>query len=135
MLDPNNVVTISGGLVADPEVINDKILKLRLAVNFAGNEKDSGNTSGYFDVTYFLNSGDKNAEFVQGQLNAGNLKKGSQVRLMGRLVQERWTTDGKNNARVVIVAEALTYNGARSGSDSGESSAPAAPASVAPSNF
>ena len=37
MLDPQNLVTISGGFVADPEVVNDgRILKARLGVDYAG---------------------------------------------------------------------------------------------------
>ena len=39
------------------------------------------------------------------------MKKGSQIQLAGRLVQERWQQDNQNRSRVVIVAEAITYAG------------------------
>ena len=61
MLDPQNLVTISGGFVADPEIVNGKILKARLGVDYAGSEKDSDNNSGYFDVVYYLKD---NSDFV-----------------------------------------------------------------------
>ena len=41
MLDPQNLVTISGGLIAEPEMVADgKIAKIRLAVDYAGSEKN-----------------------------------------------------------------------------------------------
>ena len=33
MLDPKNVVSLTAGVVADPEMINDRIAKLRVAVD------------------------------------------------------------------------------------------------------
>lgn len=114
MLDPKNVVQITGGIVADPETVgkDGNIIKLRVAVDYAGSEKD-GSTSGYFDVTYYANNSDneRNAKFVRDQVSNGKMKKGSQISLLGRLVQERWTTDDKRGARVVVVAEAITYAG------------------------
>lgn len=113
-LDPKNVVQITGGLVADPETVgnNGNIIKFRVAVDRAGNEEGSS-ASGYFDITFFTNNDEnqRNAKFVKDQITAGNLKKGSQISLVGRLMQDRWTTDDKKNYRVVIVAEAITYAG------------------------
>ena len=41
MIDPKNVITATGGVVSDPELINDKIAKFRLAIvninNFLNN--------------------------------------------------------------------------------------------------
>jgi hypothetical protein len=128
MLDPQNLVNVSGGLVADPELVADgRILKLRLAIDYAGSEKDSDNKSGYFDVIYYIkdNNGftSKNASFVASQISDGKMKKGSSLSLIGRLLQERWKQDEKNQSKTVIVAEHLTYgqrssNGASKGSDS-----------------
>lgn len=111
MIDPRNTSLLTGGIVADPEVVNGNIAKFRMAVDYAGSEKGSGNNTGYFDVIYYLNNDDsqRNAKFVRDQIESGKLKKGSQISLVARLVQERWTTDEKKNARVVLVAEALTY--------------------------
>ena len=48
MIDPRNLINLTGGVVTDVELINDKIAKFRLAVDYAGSEKGSDNTSGYF---------------------------------------------------------------------------------------
>lgn len=109
MMDPKNFVGLSFGLVAEPETVADgKIIKLRGAADYAGQEKGTDNRSGYFDITFFVND-NPNAKFVSDQVAKGNFKKGSQLQLVGRLVQERWETDGKKNSKVVIVAEAITY--------------------------
>lgn len=109
MLDPRNVVNITGGLTADPEKPTENIVKMRIGVDFAGNEKNSDNNSGYFDVTYFLNANTPNTQFISRQISEGKLKKGSRIQVLGRLVQERWQTDGRNASKVVIVAESISY--------------------------
>lgn len=113
MIDPKNVISITGGVVSDPELINDKIAKFRLAVDYAGSEKGSQNNSGYFDVVYYLKDGNdfatKNASFLHSQITSGKLKKGSPIQLVGRLVQERWQQDNQNRSKVVIVAESVSY--------------------------
>jgi single-stranded DNA-binding protein len=113
MLDPRNLINLIGGVVSDPEVINDKILKFRLAVDYAGSEKGSDNTSGYFDVVYYMKDGSgytsKNASFIHGQVQNSKIKKGTKLHLVGRLVQERWRQDDANRSRIVIVAEHAAY--------------------------
>lgn len=116
MIDPRNNVILTAGIVSDPELVaNGNIAKFRIAVDFAGSEKGAGVTSGYFDVTYYLKDGTdfatKNASFVSNQINEGKMKKGSQIQLVGRLVQERWQQEGSARSKIVIVAEALTYVG------------------------
>lgn len=123
MLDPQNLVTISGGLIAEPEIVaNGKIAKIRLAVDYAGSEKDSDNNSGYFDVTYYLKDNNgyttKNASFVAAQIDAGKMKKGTTVAIIGRLLQERWKQDDSSRNRVVIIAEHMTYGQRSSGNSS-----------------
>lgn len=140
MLDPQNIINISGGLVVDPEIINGKIFKSRLGVDYAGSEKDSNNNSGYFDIVYYLKDNDgfvsKNASFVSGQVDQGKLKKASTVSIVGRLVQERWKQDGQSRSKVTIVVEHMTYAPSRSSksSDSASSEAPTQAASI-PSSF
>lgn len=140
MMDPKNVTTQTGGLVADPEVIdtsNGKIIKLRFAVDYAGREKDSDNRSGYFDVTYYANESNPNSKFVLSQIEKGNFKKGSQLSIVGRLVQERWTKDSNKGQRVVIEAEGVTYAGGGSSQAKpadGSTSSNDAPASL-PTSF
>lgn len=115
MIDPRNIVSITAGVVADPELINDKIAKLRVAIDYAGSEKGATASSGYFDIVYYLKDGDnfgsKNAKFVHTQIVDKKMKKGSQIQLIGRLVQERWQQDEVNRSRVVIVAESISYVG------------------------
>jgi len=127
MLDAKNVISISGGVVSEPEIINDKIAKFRLAVDYAGSEKGSQNNSGYFDIVYYLKEGNdfasKNAQFIHSQITAGKLKKGSPIQLIGRLVQERWQQDNQNRSKVVIVTESISYAGSNySGNKSSDSS-------------
>lgn len=113
MIDPKNVTTLTGGVVSDPELINDKIAKFRIAVDYAGSEKGSQNNSGYFDVTYYLRDGNdfasKNASFIHSQITGKNIKKGSAIQIVGRLVQERWKQDDQNRSKVVVVAESISY--------------------------
>lgn len=116
MIDPRNTVILTAGIISDPELVaNGNIAKFRIAVDYAGSEKGAGASSGYFDVVYYLKDGSepasKNAAFVISQLQSNKMKKGSQVQLVGRLVQERWQQDGQNRSKTVIVAEALTYAG------------------------
>lgn len=128
MIDPKNTVILTAGVIADPELVaNGNIAKIRIAVDYAGSEKGSGMSSGYFDVTYYLKDGsdfaNKNAAFVAGQISNGKMKKGSQIQIVGRLVQERWQQDNQNRSKVVIAAESVTYAGSSySKKDSSDSS-------------
>lgn len=113
MIDPRNLINLTGGVVSDVELINDKIAKFRLAVDYAGSEKGSDNTSGYFDVVYYLKDTTgamtKNSTFIYSQLKAEKIKKGGKLQIVGRLVQERWKQDDQNKNRVVVVAEHISY--------------------------
>lgn len=130
MIDPRNNVILSAGIVTDPELVaNGNIAKFRIAVDFAGSEKGAGVSSGYFDIVYYLKDGSdfasKNASFVAKQISEGKMKKGSQIQLVGRLIQERWQQEGQGRSKVVVVAEAVTYaSSAYSKSDSNTSDAP-----------
>ena len=84
MLDPHNLVNISGGFIADPEIVgNGNIMKVRVGVDYAGSDKDTDNNSGYFDVVYYIKdkSGfvNKNASFVATQIEASKMKKGTRL--------------------------------------------------------
>lgn len=134
MLDPQNLVTISGGMIADPELVGSgNIMKVRIGVDYAGSDKDSDNNSGYFDVVYYLKDKNgfvgKNANFVATQIEASKMKKGTNVAIIGRLVQERWKQDDQSRSRIVIVAEHMTYGQRSAKSDGGSSSAAEKPAS------
>lgn len=141
MIDPNNLINITGGLVADPELVNGKILKIRIGVDYSGSDKDTDNNSGYFDVVYYLKDASgfvsKNATFVGTQLDQSKLKKGSTISIVGRLVQERWKQDDQSRSRVVIVAEHLTYSGrsAKSSSDAAPKATSSQSTTSVPSSF
>ena len=125
MLDPKNMVNLTAGIVADPEIVNDKIAKFRVAIDYAGSEKGAQSTSGYFDVTYYLKDGsgfaNKNASFIHGQITGGKMKKGSQISIIGRLLQERWQQDNQNRSKVVVVAEHIAYAASSRPSDKSDS--------------
>lgn len=141
MIDPKNLINITGGVVSDPELVNDKIAKFRLAVDYAGSEKGSDNNNGYFDIVYYLKDSSgfasKNASFMHGQISESKLKKGSKLTIVGRLVQERWKQDDQNRNRVVIVAEHISYatTGTPAKSASSTNEAAAVGASSVPDSF
>ncbi len=113
MLEAKNVVIFQGGIVADPEMVGENIVRFRIGVDYSANDKVSNNTSGYFDITYFLNSGDRNADWVRTQIKEGKMKKGSTIGIVGRAVHDRWVDkDQKNQQRVTFVAESITYGSA-----------------------
>ena len=113
MIDAKNVVILTGGLVNEPEIVGNGIVKFRLGVNWAGQDRiNKDNRSGYFDVTYYTNDGNQNAEFVRKQVEEKKLHAASQVQIVGRLVQERFETkEGNKASNTVIYAESLTYAG------------------------
>ncbi len=116
MLDPKNCINLTAGIVLPPETIpmnnGGKIVKLRVAVPYAGQEKDTDDDRGFFDVTFYAREAESNGKFVLNQLEAGNFKPGTTIQLIGRMTQERWVgPDGKKNSKVVVVAENITYAG------------------------
>lgn len=134
MIDPRNLINLTGGVVTDVELVNDKIGKFRFAVDYAGSEKGSDNTSGYFDIVYYLrdSKGDfigKNASFIHTQVKADKIKKGTKLQIVGRLVQERWKQDDQNKNRVVIVAEHVSYAATSGTSNATKTSATSSSAS------
>jgi single-stranded DNA-binding protein len=111
MIDPKNVVSLTCGIVVDPEVISEKIIKFRVAVDYSASDKNSDNNSGYFDIVYYVND-TPNSKFVANQVSQGKMKKGSQIQILGRLVQERYKSqDDSPRSRVVVTAEAISYAG------------------------
>lgn len=119
MLDPRNLINISGFLVDNPEYAtetNKNIMKARIGVQYAGSEQNSDNNSGFFDVTYYIKNKNseqhvsQNAKFFEDQVTSGNMKKGSSITIVGRLLQERWKNqEGKGASRIVIIAEHIGY--------------------------
>lgn len=114
MLDPKNVVMITGGLTADPEVIdgkNGKIIKFRLAVSNAGVDSGKYGESGYFDAVFYEDAKNSNSKFVVAQVSEGKMAKGSQLSVVARLMHERWIRDEVKGQKTTLVIEAVSYAG------------------------
>lgn len=102
-----NSLIVEGRLVKDA-TLKDlpsglKVGEMTIAVN-RGRKDSDGNwidEVSYFEVSSF----GKMAE-----VSADKGKKGTEIRVVGRLKQERWNgPDGKSNSKVVIVAEHIDY--------------------------
>jgi len=101
-----NSVLIEGNMVRDPlfrstpkgaQVCNFSIASNRFYRQDSNLEKETG----FFEIEAWGKLA--NSCSLQG-------KKGRGVRVVGRLKQDRWTgADGKNHARVAIVAEHVEY--------------------------
>lgn len=111
MITNTNLLIIQGNLVRDAE-FNDQhgLVTFSIAVDYAGNEKDSDSNTGYFDVKMWVRESDHSAvstvKRVKAAVSDGKLIKGAKVAITGRITQERWKNeDGKVNSRTVIMAE------------------------------
>ncbi|MCL2008637.1 MAG: single-stranded DNA-binding protein [Treponema sp.] len=101
-----NSVLIEGNLVKDPQV--KTTTKGASVCNFsiASNRYYKQNSVLEEEVGYF----DIEAWGKLGDICANQGRKGRGVRVVGRLKQDRWTTeDGKNRNKVFIVAEHVEY--------------------------
>ncbi len=121
MLDPGNLGTITGRLVADPEILKEKVVRFSIARDYAGkNASDKEDRTGFFDFVFFLND-DPNSKFVKSQIDAGNFQKGSGITVAYGLEHQRWQQDdGSKRSKVGLVAHIITY--AMSNKSGGESS-------------
>lgn len=98
----SSTVTIIGNLTAKPEKKNIKsgssLLNFSVAVNRRWRDKNDNweEQTSFFDVTAWGELAD-NIE--------ASLDKGTRVIITGRLEQQTWEKDGKNQSKVVLVAE------------------------------
>jgi single-strand DNA-binding protein len=98
----SSTVTIIGNLTAKPEKKNIKsgssLLNFSVAVNRRWRDKQDNweEQTSFFDVTAWGELAD-NIE--------ASLDKGTRVIVTGRLEQQTWEKDGKNQSKVVLVAE------------------------------
>ena len=110
-----NTVNLIGRITADPNMkyfeSGKVIAKFHLAVNRTKNEAD------FFEVEEW----EKSAEVI-GQY----CKKGSQIGVSGRLLQERWPdkTTGANRSKVVVRCQRVELLGSKSEQASGNTTAP-----------
>lgn len=110
MITNTNLTLIQGNLVRDAE-LNDEhgLVTFSVAIDRAGSEKGSENTTGYFDVKMWVRESEYSAaatvKRIKTSFAEGKLTKGARVSIAGRLVQERWEKDGSKNSKIIIVAE------------------------------
>lgn len=133
MITNTNLTLIQGNLVRDAE-FNDQhgLINFSIAVDYAGNEKDSDSNTGYFDVKMWVRESDHSAASTVKRIKAafqdGKLSKGAKVAVAGRLMQERWAKEGGGtNSRIVIMAEDLNvmFSGDKTGTATGTGTATA----------
>src|SRR5688500_18348128 len=137
MLNTNNMTMIEGGLTRDPEYLEDKnLVKFSVAVDGAGREDSQSGVTAYFDVVVWTNSGKYSyealGEYTVAAIKDGTLAKGSRVKVLGRLSQDRFKTrENVNASRVYINAENIQVVWSRLKADQkaaegGNAAAPAA---------
>lgn len=100
-----NSVIIEGNLTNDPELnytsSSAAVCKFPIAVN----RRYKMNGQPQEEVSYFdIESWNKIAESCSQYLN-----KGRGVRVVGRLKQERWTQNGQNKSKIIILAEHVEF--------------------------
>ena len=124
MVQFNQVIAV-GNIVADPEVRQTRggtaVCNVRLAVNerFKTNGEVKNNTI-FIDVTTFGTTAE----------NVGNYcKKGSQIMVIGKLAEDKWTDKETGKERKVVKINALNVQFMPSGN---KAAAPAAESEEAP---
>ena len=101
-----NSVLLEGNMVRDPLFRSTQkgtsVCNFTIASNrFYRQDSNLENEVGFFDVEAW-------GRLAEACSNQG--RKGRGVRVVGRLKQDRWTgSDGKNHAKVAIVAEHVEY--------------------------
>lgn len=124
-IDPRNFGHLTGRFVADPEILQGKVVKFSMAADYAGVDADNkDNRSGFFDCVMFLRDDNPNTKFVKGQIDAGNMKKGSSVEVLYSLSHNRWSDkDGNRRSKVELIVESIAYAGSKQdGSSSSQGS-------------
>jgi len=100
-----NTVMIEGNLTHDPELVYlpNGTAKCGLSIGVNRSYRKDGEwkkEASFFDVVLWA----KLAQYYVEKLS-----KGTRVRVIGSLKQERWQKDGKNYSRVLIVADHVDY--------------------------
>lgn len=118
-----NQVILMGNLTRDPEVrqipSGQSVCSFSLALNrsYKGSDGEWQEATDFIDVVAWGPLGERVAQYVT---------KGRPVLVNGRLQSRSWEQDGQKRSKVEVVAQDVTFLGARggeSGSDSGNSGA------------
>lgn len=136
MTKPSNLVVLSGRLVADPEVHNDRVASMRLAVDWSGQDAtNKDQKTGFFTVKAFLGDDSPNQKFFSNQIRTGNFKKGTAVSIAGELRHEVWEKDGSKNSTVTVVVDSMQYAGFKQDGDGATNGAAAKESIEVPDAF
>jgi single-strand DNA-binding protein len=124
-----NQVIVVGNIVADPEVRQTRggtaVCNLRLAINerYKTNAGEVKNNTLFIDVTTFGTTAE----------NVGNYcKKGSQIMVIGKLSEDKWTDKETGKERKITKINALSVQFMPSGNKAASTTAPAPEAEEAP---
>jgi len=112
-MNTDNVVMISGNMVRDAElVMDDRRVRFTIASNRSGYEKGSDNNAGFFNCEMWVTESDyssvASARNVKSLFDEGKLVKGTRVRLVGSLKQDRVKSDEGNREYVKIEVDELS---------------------------
>ena len=117
-----NSILVEGNLVRDPAVkttpTGSQVCDFTLATNrfYKSGEEGFEKEVSYFDIEAWSRLGAACSQ---------NLKKGRGVRVVGRLKQDRWIDpEGKQRARVKIVAEHVEFKAIKQGETAEEVKVP-----------
>ena len=106
-----NLTIVEGNLTRDPELLYTKngnsLCKFDIAVNFTYKQNDTEHKEvSYITVTVWHKLAEACAKY---------LKKGSLIRVKGRLKQEVWATkEGTKKQKILILAETIDFLGSKS---------------------
>lgn len=118
-----NQVILMGNLTRDPELrtipSGQSVCSFSLALNrsYKGQDGEWQEATDYIDVVAWGPLGERVAQY---------LGKGRPCLVNGRLQSRSWEQDGQKRSKVEVVAQDVTFLGARGEGDNGSSSAPAA---------
>lgn len=117
-----NSILVEGNVVKDPSTktlpSGNQVCDFTLATNrfYKSGEENFEKEVSYFDIEAWSRLGTACAQ---------NLKKGRGVRVVGRLKQDRWTDpEGKQRAKVKIVAEHVEFKPVKQEDKGDENSLP-----------
>ena len=127
MADDINSVVLVGRIVRDCELKYSKtgspIVNMSIAVNHTKKDGDEYvDEASFFDLVLFGKRGEALSQY---------LLKGSQISIIGKLKQERWSKDGENKSKINIIVENIQLLGSKNNSQS----SPQAPPKTNHANF
>jgi single-stranded DNA-binding protein len=112
-MNTDNMVILSGNMVRDAElVMNDRRVRFSIAVNRSGYEKESDNDAGFFNCEMWVTESDyspvASAKNVKKLFDEGKLVKGTRVRLVGSIRQDRAVIDGNKRDFIKVEVDELS---------------------------